>query len=352
VPEQDIPSGYSERDLDGGILTAGFLDTQVNGGGGVLFNDRPEVDTLRTMAAAHRKFGTTGFLPTIISDASNVIDRAMRAVEDAIAANVRGVLGIHIEGPMLSPARNGIHDTRHFRKANQDFLDLLCSLKAGATVVTLAPEMVTPQTIEQLTNAGVIVSAGHSEASYEQMQAAFSAGLSGVTHLFNAMPPLINRTPGLVGASLENNDIWCGIIADGVHVHPATLRLAMRCHRLDRFMLVTDGMPPAGTEATSFEMQGRTIFASQDRYVDAQGTLAGANLTMARAVRNAIDLLDLPATVAFDMASRSPAAFLGQQAIRGAIAPGMAADLVWLDDKMRPLATWIGGEALWEVTHA
>lgn len=338
-----LPAGADCHELDGGILAAGFLDTQVNGGGGALFNDAPEVATLATIAQAHRRFGTTGLLPTIISDEPAVIDRAMRAVEAAIAAGVPGILGIHIEGPMLSPSRPGIHDPARLSPATPELLDLVSSLRTGRTLVTLAPEAVGPEAIARLVAAGVTVSAGHTAASFEEMRQGFAAGITGVTHLFNAMTPLESRAPGAVGAALDDQEVWCGIIADGVHVHPAALRVALRSRPLDRFMLVTDAMSPAGTEATSFELHGRTITVTPDRLVDANATLAGANLTMIGAVRNAVELLALPWTDALALAARTPAAFLGMSAVRGQIAPGLAADLVWLREDGTVGATWIDG---------
>lgn len=343
VPRAELPATVQGRDLGPGVLAPGFIDTQVNGGGGALFNAAPDVATLRTIGAAHRRFGTTGFLPTVISDDIGVVERAVAAVGEAMAQGVPGVLGIHIEGPMLAPTRHGIHDPRFLIDGSAELIDAIGSLGRGRTVVTLAPEVVSPELIGDLVARGVIVSAGHTEASYEQMRAGFSAGITGVTHLFNAMSPLANRAPGAVGAALEDAAAWCGIILDGVHVHPATLRIAMRCHPLDRFLLVTDAMTPVGTDAATFDLQGREIFVAGDRCVDAQGTLAGSNLTMDRAVRNAVELLDLPLATALRLASSSPAAFLGMAGQRGSIAVGKMADLVLLDTAWRVAATWIAG---------
>jgi N-acetylglucosamine-6-phosphate deacetylase len=348
VPAADLPRGISRHELAGGTLSAGFIDTQVNGGGGALFNEAPDVETLRVIGSAHRRFGTTGFLPTVISDDAAVVDRAMRAVEHAIADGVPGVLGIHIEGPLLAPTRHGIHDKRFLRGADREMLDLIRSLKVGRTLVTVAPEVAGTDVIAELVASGVVVSAGHTEASYEEMRAGFAAGVSGVTHLFNAMSPLTNRAPGAVGAALENPDAWCGLIVDGIHVHPATLTLALRSRPLDRFMLVTDAMPPVGTDATRFVLQGREIRVVEGRCVDESGTLAGSILTMAQAVRNAVELLGLPLATALRLASASPAAFLGLSAARGAISAGMTADLVWLDEDLKVAGIWSGKDGFEE----
>lgn len=330
------------RDLDGNWLLPGFVDVQVNGGGGALLNADPSVETIRRIAAAHRRFGTTALLPTLISDDTRMIARAIDAVRDAIASGVPGVVGIHIEGPCLNEVRKGTHDAAKFRSLDDDDIALLSSLGNGVTVVTLAPEMTTPETIAALVARGVRVSAGHTNATHCQMLAAMDAGLSGVTHLFNAMSPLANREPGVVGAALSDPRSWCGVIADGHHVDPVVLRLALRCKRHDRFLLVTDAMPPVGSDQDHFMLQGRRIEVRDGRCVDANGVISGSALDMATAVRNAVDLLGLDPYEAVNMASLYPAQFLGLDAI-GRIAPGTRADLVLADARFEVRATWIGG---------
>src|SRR5437764_2719020 len=310
IAEADVPAGAQRHDLEGGLLVPGFIDTQVNGGGGVLFNDSPTAETIRVIGQAHRAFGTTGFLPTLISDDLSVIRRGIRAVDHAIAADVPGVLGIHIEGPFLNKHRKGIHDSEKIRALDEEGLAVLTSLKRGRTLVTVAPECTTPDMIRRLVAAGVIVSAGHSNGRYADMTAAVDAGLTGVTHLFNAMSPLTGREPGVVGAALESDRLWCGIIVDGHHVSPVTLKLALRCKSANKFMLVTDAMPSVGSATKELVLQGKRISARGGVCVDSRGTLAGSDLDMASAVRNAIDLLGVPHGAAFLMASGSPAAFL------------------------------------------
>jgi N-acetylglucosamine-6-phosphate deacetylase len=339
----DAPAGATRRDLDGGLLVPGFIDTQVNGGGGVLFNDAPTAQTIAAIGAAHRAYGTTGFLPTLISDDLSVVDTAMRATEAAIAAGVPGVLGIHIEGPFLNVKRKGIHDPAKFRVIDDEAIALLSSLKVGKTLVTLAPETTTPDMIRRLTDAGVIVAAGHTNAAYGTMRKALAAGLTGFTHLFNAMSPLTSREPGAVGAALESQSAWCGLIVDGRHVDPTVLKIALRTRPLDRFMLVTDAMPTVGMIDKSFDLQGRRIHVVDGVCVDAHGTLAGSDLDMVGAVRNAVSMLGLSLPDAVAMASSSPAAFLGLSGQRGRIAVGQAADLVLLDDQLGVRATWIDG---------
>ena len=334
----------SRSDLGGGILLPGFIDTQVNGGGGALFNEEPSVDTLRVMGAAHRRFGTTSFLPTLISDDVAVIARAIDAVRDAMAAKVPGVIGIHIEGPCLNPRRKGAHDVGRLRGLGTDEVALLSSLGVGRTLVTLAPEMTTPETISRLAAAGVVVSAGHTDASHADIVTALRHGLTGFTHLFNAMSPLTSRAPGTVGAALDDPESWCGIIVDGHHVDPVVLRIALACKRLDRFMLVTDAMASVGTGQTSFMLQGRKIAVRDGMCVDEQGILAGSALDMASAVRNAVQLLGVALPAAAAMASAHPAAFLGLDGELGRIAPGHRANLVHVDERIHVLRTWIDGE--------
>ncbi|PVM85884.1 N-acetylglucosamine-6-phosphate deacetylase [Caulobacter endophyticus] len=343
VDRAEVPASAIVEDLAGGLLVPGFIDTQVNGGGGVLFNDAPTVETIAAIGAAHRAFGTTGFLPTLISDDLDVVDAAMRATEDAIEAGVPGVLGVHIEGPFLNEQRKGIHDADKFRVLDEAAIRLLSSLKRGKTLVTLAPEMTTPDMVRRLAQAGVVVAAGHTNARYETVKAALDAGLTGFTHLFNAMSPLTSRAPGAVGAALESQEAWCGVIVDGRHVDPATLRIALRTRPLDRFMLVTDAMPTVGMSDKRFELQGRQITVQDGVCVGPDGTLAGSDLDMIGAVRNAVSMLGLSLEDAVMTASAAPAAFLGLSAARGTIAPGQAADLVLLDGGRNVVRTWIDG---------
>jgi N-acetylglucosamine-6-phosphate deacetylase len=332
-------------DLGGGLLLPGFIDSQVNGGGGVLFNDQPSVAAIRAIGAAHRRFGTTGFLPTLISADLDVVARAIAAVRGAIQAGVPGVLGLHIEGPYLNVARKGVHDPAKLRELDAGALGLLTSLREGRTLVTLAPEMTTPQIIAKLVAAGVVVSAGHTNATYAEIQPALRHGLTGFTHLFNAMSQLTAREPGAVGAALSDPNSWCGIIVDGVHTDPVVLRIALKCKPHERFMLVTDAMPSVGTHNGSFELQGRRITVKGYVCVDEDGTLAGSNIDMASSVRNAMSMLGLSLSAAVRMASQWPAEFLGVGQTCGRIAPGYRANLVLADEHLNVRETWIDGQS-------
>jgi N-acetylglucosamine-6-phosphate deacetylase len=330
-------------DLDGHFLLPGFIDAQVNGGGGVLFNDAPDVDTIRRIGAAHRRYGTTGFLPTLISDDVEVMRAAIDAVDAAIESGIPGVLGIHLEGPYIAPARRGAHDAAKFRVPDAREIDLVCSLRNGVTVLTLAPERVSPQLVREFAARGVIVCIGHSAADYAQTRAALDAGARGFTHLYNAMSPLQGREPGVVGAALEDKDSWCGVIVDQHHVHPAALRVALAAKPRGKIILVTDAMPPVGADTPTYTLAGATITCRDGRCETADGVLAGSALDMAGAVRNTVATLGLPLDEAARMAAQYPAEFLGLARTRGRIAQGWRADLVEMDAEFGVRRSWIDG---------
>ena len=338
----DPPSG-DLIDLDGGYLVPGFIDAQVNGGGGVLFNNDTSVDAIATIGRAHRRFGTTGFLPTLISDDAAVMQRAITATRDAIEQGVPGVLGIHLEGPYLAPARKGTHDDAKFRVPDADEIAMATSLDNGISLLTLAPERVPTESIRAIVQRGGIVTAGHTAGSYDEIRAGIDAGISGFTHLYNAMTPLQGREPGAVGAALEDDACWCGVIVDGVHVHPASLRVALKAKPRGRVFLVTDAMPMVGGDDPSFDLYGETITAIDGVVRNAAGALAGSALDMASAVRNSVHLLGLPLDEACRMAAQYPAEFLGIGGTHGRIAAGYRADLVLLDGEVCVQRSWIGG---------
>lgn len=332
-------------DLAGALLVPGFIDTQVNGGGGALFNAAPTVETIRTIGAAHRKFGTTGFLPTLISDSVEKMRAALAAVEQAFDEGVPGLLGVHLEGPYLAPERKGVHDPRWFHLPGEEELAMLCAPHRGVRLVTLAPERVPHAAISRLAAAGVIVNAGHTAADHATIRAALAAGVRGFTHLFNAMTPLGSREPGVVGAALDDPGNWCGIIVDGHHVHPASLRSAIAAKPRGKTLLVTDAMPPVGADDPSYMLNGETILVKDGICQTEQGVLAGSALDMASAVRNSVEMLGLPLDEAVRMASTYPADFLGLGASHGRIAVGYRADLVAMDGQCDVRRSWIGGQS-------
>jgi N-acetylglucosamine-6-phosphate deacetylase len=343
VANIDIPSSACRRDLSGQTLLPGFIDCQVNGGGGVLFNDEPTVDGIRAIGAAHRRFGTTGLLPTLISDRMDKMPVAIAAVDAAIAAGVPGVLGIHLEGPFISHARKGVHAAAFLHAPSAAELRVAASLQRGVTVLTVAPECVAPAAIRELVHAGVVVSAGHSNADYATARAALAAGASGFTHLYNAMSPLASRAPGMVGTALDDANAWCGIIVDGHHVDPASLRVALKAKPRGKVFLVTDAMPPVGATSPSYVLNGETITVRDGICQTATGTLAGSALSMIDAVRNATRMLGVPLDEAARMAATYPADFLGLGSTHGRIDTGYRADFTVLDAALRVTETWIGG---------
>ena len=342
MPRTELPHGIPVRHLpDGAWLAPGLIDAQVNGGSDLLFNDDPSPRAILAIAAAHRRFGTTALLPTMLSDTPAKIHAARRAI-DAAADLDPSVIGVHYEGPFLSPERPGVHDRAMIRRPEPADLEFLTARRKGVTLVTLAPEEVPPGFIGNLVAAGVRVSLGHSMATYAQAQAALSEGLSGFTHLFNAMRPLASREPGPIAAALEEPGVYFGLIVDGEHVAPAMLRLALR--GAGRPMLVSDAMPPVGGRLSTFRLCGQDIMVSGRRCKAADGTLAGSTLEMASAVRNCVSLLALPLARALALASAFPAKFLGVDSWLGHLAPGYRADMVALDPKtVEVFETWVAG---------
>jgi len=343
--DRNCPDNIQDRrDMAGGMILPGLIDTQVNGGGGILFNEVPTLEGIEKIAKAHRKFGTTGFLPTLISDDLEIVAEAIDAVEQAIKAGIPGVLGIHLEGPFLNEKKRGVHDASKFLELDDRAVDLLSRLKGGKTIVTLAPEKTKSDRIKALSQRGIIVSAGHSLASYDESKIALDAGLRGFTHLFNAMTPLNSRAPGMIAAALEDSRAWCGIIADGHHVHPAMLRLAMRAKGEPQIFLVTDAMPSVGAVEKNFRLGPVEIDVTGGKCVTPDGTLAGSDLDMMSAVRNAMDFLNIPLEQAVVMASRTPAEFIQIQNQTGEIRAGLQADFILVSEDLVVKESWIKGE--------
>lgn len=350
---EDLP-GVARIDLPrDSMLVPGFIDLQVNGAGGRLFNATPTAEACMAMAAALRRFGTTSILPTFITDAPDRMREAGEAALEAAARPGSGVLGVHLEGPFISEARRGCHDRRFVRAPDEKDLALIEGLahRFAATearvVVTLAPECVPDAAIARLAASGAVVAAGHTEASYERICQAVPHGIRGFTHLSNGMPAVVNRNPGPVIAALDSPDAWCGVIADGIHVHPGLLRVMLAAKAPGKIFLVTDAMPPVGTAASEFELYGRTILRRNGRLTTADGTLAGADIDMASAVRNCVRLLNLTLEESLRMASLYPAAFLRMDHCLGRLAPGYRADLALLGPDLKVMASWLGGESRW-----
>jgi N-acetylglucosamine-6-phosphate deacetylase len=341
VPYAERPQGAA-RDLAGGLLAPGYIDVQVNGGGGVLFNEEPTPEAIARIAAAHRKHGTVGLLPTLVTDAPQLMTAAIAATREA-RRRTPATLGLHLEGPFLDPRRRGAHELKYVRDLAPGDVETIVDADCGAVMLTLAPNRVGAASIAELARRGVFVSLGHSEASYEEARAAIQAGARAFTHLFNAMSASVGREPGMVGAALDLADAFVGIIADGHHVHEANLRIALAAKRHDRFMLITDAMPPTAGGPDHFDLQGRRVTRANGCLRLDDGTLAGSVLTMDEAVRYVVNVVGVDLGDALAMASRVPATFLRRDNELGRIAPGHLASLVHLDDELRVLETWIEG---------
>jgi N-acetylglucosamine-6-phosphate deacetylase len=341
----EVPPDWPQTRLPTGALVApGFIDLQVNGGGGVLLNYQPTADGMRAIARAHRRFGTTACLPTLITDSREQVRTAIAAARSIGGRD--GILGLHLEGPFISPRRPGVHPPERIVQPGAADLDELSDLAgAGRSLVTLAPECVPAGFVRALVSSGVRISIGHSEASAAVVMQAVADGATGVTHLFNAMPPLSARAPGIVGATLAEHRLTAGLIVDGIHVDPVSVRAAFMAKGADRIALVTDAMPTVGASLDRFELVGRTIKLTDGRLTTEEGTLAGAHLDMASAVRNAVTLAAIPLEDALRAASLTPARFLGLDNERGALTPGARADFVALTRELAVVATWVGGSA-------
>ena len=347
-PEAELPPGLEKRLLRGGLLAPGFVDIQVNGGGGTLFNDEPSVEGVRHICAAHARFGSTALLPTVITDQPAVTLAAIEAVEEALAEGVPGCLGIHVEGPFIAPARKGAHDPALIRRMGKEDLRRLCETKVRPLLLTLAPENVDNAQIAALNAAGIRVSIGHSEADFETAISAFDAGATCVTHLFNAMSQMNHRAPGLVGAALARRDIWCGVIPDGHHVHPSVLQIAVQAKQGTRkLMAVTDAMPTVGSKSDTFELNGRIVTRRNGKLTLPDGTLAGSNLNMIDALRYIVSVLHVPLSEALRMCAVHPAAFLGCDAMYGRLQPKSRADIIWIDPvTLEHQGVWISGKLI------
>lgn len=342
VERSEVTQSHDIVDLKGGILAPGFIDVQVNGGGGALLNETPTVETVKLMAEAHRKFGTTGLLPTVITDAPEILSQAMSAVQSA-RKELPNVLGLHVEGPFIDVAKKGAHDARFIRAMTSDDVAQITAADCGIVMLTVAPNIVQPQLIRELTKSGILVSLGHSDASFAQANAALVSGASAFTHLFNAMSQMKGREPGMVGAALSDTKSFIGIIADGFHVDDAVLKIALAATSHDRFMLISDAMSSAAGGPRNFLLQARSVNLKDGRLTLPDGTLAGSNLTMDEALRYAVKRLGISLAHGLRMASLNPARFLQVDHELGRISAGHLASMVHLDQSLHVQKTWVEG---------
>ena len=331
-----------------GLVVPGFIDLQVNGGGGVLFNQSPSVDRLNIIMQAHAKFGTTAMLPTLITDKVEVMAAAADAVAEAIRLNVAGIIGLHFEGPHLSVAKKGAHSAEYIRPISSAEWQVLSRKDIGQVLVTLAPECVSSDDIHKMISLGIKVCLGHTNATHTVAQQAVDAGADGFTHLFNAMSPLQGREPGVVGTALLNDNTSCGLIVDGHHVSFTTCQLAIKTKPQGKVFLVTDAMPPVGTQDKQFDFFDRKVTLNAGKLTSTTGELAGSVLDMATAVKNTHINLNIPLDEALRMAAKYPAQYINQAPERGVLVVGSQANMVELDEALTVKSTWIAGQQVYK----
>ena len=344
-PLADLPPDIEQRSLAGAILAPGFIDVQLNGCGGVQFNDTAEavsVETLEIMQRANEKSGCTSYLPTLITTSDDLMKQGVRVMREYLAKHPHQALGLHLEGPWLNMVKKGTHNPEFVRKPDPALVDFLCQNADVITKITLAPEMAGSDTISKLAAAGIVVSAGHSNATLKEAKAGFRAGIRFATHLFNAMPYITGREPGLTGAILDDADIYCGIIVDGLHVDYSNVRLAKRL-KGEKLCLVTDATAPAGANIEQFIFAGKTIYYRNGLCVDENGTLSGSALTMIEGVKNLVEHVNIALDEALRMATLYPARAIGVDKQLGSIAPGMVANLTAFTRDYKVIKTIVNG---------
>jgi N-acetylglucosamine-6-phosphate deacetylase len=347
IPEEKIDPTTDQIVLAGGLLTPGFVDLQVNGGGGVLFNDNPSLENLKTICEAHAKLGTTSIMPTLISDSPEVHKRAISVIIDALYYPIKGLVGLHLEGPHLAVARKGAHEERFIRPMKElDCLELeSLANKVRNLMLTIAPEAVLPQQITRLSNAGAVISLGHTDCTFNQAADAVDAGATCATHLFNAMSPFGSREPGLVGAVLNSGKLFSGIIADGFHVNKISINLALQAKKAPgALFLVSDSMSTVGSEQTHFFLNDRLITRSQGKLILEDGALAGADISLSDAVRYMVNEVGILQDDAIRMASLIPAKVLGMESEIGCLMPDAQADFLWMKNDLEIEKVWVGGK--------
>ena len=345
VDKNHTPDNFNKIELDQGILAPGFIDLQVNGGGGVLFNNSPNKESLNTIIKAHQFFGTTSVMPTVISDSLEVLEQCITTVTEEIKNN-SSLLGIHIEGPFFNTKYRGVHQKQYISTINSDYLNLFESLKGFPVMLTLAPECISSQQLKHLTSLGIKTLAGHSDATYDELDDAIKNGLDGFTHLFNAMSQISAREPGVVGSALHFENTFASIIVDLHHVHPSLIQLAYQLKPTGKLFFISDSMATINHGKPSFELYDEVVNESDGRLVNSEGKLAGSSITQIDAVKNAYQKCNIPLNQALAMASRYPAEYLGIENHLGSLKPGYRADLVHFDSNFKVHNAWVSGKQI------
>jgi len=349
VDENNIPKAFNKIELNQGILAPGFIDLQVNGGGGILFNNRPTKESLNTIINAHQFFGTTSIMPTVISDSIKVLTKCTRAVAQEIKKN-SGLLGIHIEGPFFSLKYRGVHQKKYISKLSSEYLELFSNLKEFPVILTLAPECISIKDLNHLASLGLKIMAGHTDASYDELEQAAKNNLNGFTHLFNAMSQMSARKPGAVGAALDFDNLYASIIVDLHHVHRSLIELAYQKKPIGKLFFISDSMATINHGEPTFELYDEVVSEQNGRITNAEGKLAGSSITQIDAVKNAYQKCNIPLDHALAMASRYPAKFIGVDQYLGSLKPNYRADLVHFDSNFKVNNVWTSGVKIKEVT--
>ena len=345
INEHDIPNNFEIQKLNGGILSPGFIDLQVNGGGGKLFNNSPDKESLNAIIEAHQHFGTTSIMPTVISDSLNVLKRCATTISEEIESN-KSLLGVHIEGPFFNVKYRGVHQKQYINTINSDYLNLFESLQDFPVMLTLAPECISTKQLKHLKSLGFKILAGHTDASYDQLEEAIKYGLDGFTHLFNAMGQISAREPGVVGSALTFDNTTASIIVDLHHVHPSLIQMAYKQKPQGKLFFVSDSMATIHHGEPSFELYDEVVSESNGRIINSEGKLAGSSITQIDAIKNAYQSCNIPLNEALAMASRYPAEYLGVANYLGSLESGYRADLTHFSLDLQVQNVWVAGKQL------
>jgi N-acetylglucosamine-6-phosphate deacetylase len=347
VNEDAIPTDFQVKKLDGGILSPGFIDLQVNGGGGKLFNNSPDKESLNTIISAHQYFGTTSIMPTVISDSLNILQKCTDTISNEIDNN-HSLLGIHIEGPFFNVKYRGVHQKQYINTINASYLNLFETLDKFPVMLTLAPECISIKQLKHLKSLGFKILAGHTDANYDQLEEAVKYGLDGFTHLFNAMGQISAREPGVVGSAFDFDETSASIIVDLHHVHPSLINLSFKQKPKGKLFFVSDSMATINHGEPSFELYDEVVSESNGRIINSEGKLAGSSITQIDAIKNAYQKCSIPLESAISMATLYPAEYLGVSDYIGQLKKGYRADLAHFDSNFHVQNVWLAGKQIKE----
>ena len=347
VNEDAIPTDFQVKKLEGGILSPGFIDLQVNGGGGKLFNNSPDKESLNTIISAHQYFGTTSIMPTVISDSLNILQKCTDTISNEINNN-HSLLGIHIEGPFFNVKYRGVHQKQYINTINTSYLNLFETLNKFPVMLTLAPECISIKQLKHLKSLGFKILAGHTDANYDQLEEAVKYGLDGFTHLFNAMGQISAREPGVVGSAFDFDETSASIIVDLHHVHPSLINLSFKQKPKGKLFFVSDSMATINHGEPSFELYDEVVSESNGRIINSEGKLAGSSITQIDAIKNAYQKCSIPLESAISMATLYPAEYLGVSDYIGQLKKGYRADLAHFDSNFHVQNVWLAGKQIKE----